>query len=72
MSIFDKFQQLAATRQELEKSCDAFFNIVMQDIISGTEAIVNGRPTILAGSNNYLADVLTHYATAQCSLTLIF
>ena len=54
MSIFDKFQQLAATRQELEKSCDAFFNIVMQDIISGTEAIVNGRPTILAGSNNYL------------------
>lgn len=54
MSIFDKFQQLAATRQELEKSCDTFFNIVMQDIISGTEAIVNGRPTILAGSNNYL------------------
>ena len=54
MSIFDKFQQLATTRQELEKSCDTFFNIVMQDIISGTEAIVNGRPTILAGSNNYL------------------
>jgi 8-amino-7-oxononanoate synthase len=54
MSIFDKFQQLAATRQELEKSCDTFFNIVMKDIISGTEAVVNGRPTILAGSNNYL------------------
>jgi len=54
MSIFDKFQQLAAIRQELEKSCDSFFNIVMQEIISGTEAIVNGRPTILAGSNNYL------------------
>ena len=54
MSVFDKFQQLAAIRQELEKSCDSFFNIVMQEIISGTEAIVNGRPTILAGSNNYL------------------
>ena len=54
MSIFDKFQQLAATRQELEKSCDTFFNIVMKEIISGTEAVVNGRPTILAGSNNYL------------------
>jgi 8-amino-7-oxononanoate synthase len=54
MGIFDKFQQLAAIRQELEKSCDSFFNIVMQEIISGTEAIVNGRPTILAGSNNYL------------------
>ena len=53
-SIFDKFQPLAATRQELEKSCDAFFNIVIKEIISGTEAVVNGRPTILAGSNNYL------------------
>jgi 8-amino-7-oxononanoate synthase len=53
-SIFDKFQQLAATRQELEESCDTFFNIVMKEIISGTEAVINGRPTILAGSNNYL------------------
>ncbi len=53
-SIFDKFQQLAATRQELEMSCDTFFNVIMKEIISGTEAIVNGRPTILAGSNNYL------------------
>ncbi len=54
MSIFEKFQQLAVTRQELEKSCDSFFNIVMEKIISGTEAVINGRPTILAGSNNYL------------------
>ena len=54
MSIFEKFQQLAVTRQELEKSCDSFFNIVMEEIISGTEAVINGRPTILAGSNNYL------------------
>jgi 8-amino-7-oxononanoate synthase len=54
MSIFDKFQQLAAARQELAESCDTFFNVVMEEILSGTEAIVNGRPTILAGSNNYL------------------
>ena len=54
MSIFDKFQQLAETRRELEKDCDTFFNIVMEEIISGTEAVINGRPTILAGSNNYL------------------
>ena len=53
-SIFYKFQQLAAARQELEKNCDTFFNIVMKEIISGTEAVINGRPTILAGSNNYL------------------
>jgi 8-amino-7-oxononanoate synthase len=54
MTIFDKFQPLAAAREELERNCDSFFNIVMEEIISGTEAVVNGRPTILAGSNNYL------------------
>ena len=54
MSIFDKFQQLAAIRRELAESCDTFFNVVMEEIISGTEAVINGRPTILAGSNNYL------------------
>jgi 8-amino-7-oxononanoate synthase len=54
MTIFDKFQQLAAARQELEQTCDNFFNIVIEEIISGTEAVVNGRPMILAGSNNYL------------------
>jgi 8-amino-7-oxononanoate synthase len=54
MTIFDKFQQLAAARKELEQTCDNFFNIVIEEIISGTEAVVNGRPMILAGSNNYL------------------
>ncbi len=54
MSIFSKFEQLAATRRELEDSCGSFFNIVVEDIISATEAVINGRPTILAGSNNYL------------------
>ena len=54
MTIFDKFQQLAAARRELEQNCDNFFNIVIEKIISSTEAIVNGRPMILAGSNNYL------------------
>jgi 8-amino-7-oxononanoate synthase len=54
MTIFDKFQPLAAARRELAQSCDTFFNIVMEEIVSGTEAVVNGRPMILAGSNNYL------------------
>jgi 8-amino-7-oxononanoate synthase len=54
MTIFDKFQRLAEARQELEQGCDNFLNIVMQQIVSGTEAVVNGRPVILAGSNNYL------------------
>jgi len=54
MTIFDKFQPLAEARQQIEQSAGSFLNVVMEEIISGTEAIINGRPTILAGSNNYL------------------
>jgi 8-amino-7-oxononanoate synthase len=54
MAIFDKFQQLAEARQAMEKNYSDFFNIVMEDISSATEAVVNGRKVILAGTNNYL------------------
>jgi len=54
MTIFDKFQPLAAARRELEQNASDFFNVVMEEIVSGTEAVVNGRRMILAGSNNYL------------------
>ncbi len=54
MTIFDKFDRLAAAREALEQNCGDFFNIVVDDVISATEAMVNGRRMILAGSNNYL------------------
>jgi len=54
MTIFDKFQPLAEARQQLKENASEFFNVVMEEIISGTEAVINGRRTILAGSNNYL------------------
>jgi 8-amino-7-oxononanoate synthase len=54
MTIFDKFQPLAEARQQLKQHASEFFSVVMEEIVSGTEAVVNGRPTILAGSNNYL------------------
>ena len=54
MTIFDKFQPLAEARQQLREHASEFFNVVMEEILSGTEAVVNGRRTILAGSNNYL------------------
>ena len=54
MAIFDKFQKLAETRQAMMEKCSDFFNIVMEDISSATEAVVNGRKVILAGTNNYL------------------
>lgn len=54
MGIFDKFEQLAETRKAVEKGCSEFFNIVWEGVISSTEAVINGRTVLLAGSNNYL------------------
>jgi 8-amino-7-oxononanoate synthase len=54
MAIFDKFQQLAATRRAMAASGIQSINVVMDRVVSATEAVVNGRPLILAGTNNYL------------------
>jgi 8-amino-7-oxononanoate synthase len=53
MSLFDKFEQIAAARQPfVERGIRS--NVVMEKVISSTEAIINGRSVILAGTNNYL------------------
>ncbi|RPJ76091.1 MAG: aminotransferase class I/II-fold pyridoxal phosphate-dependent enzyme, partial [Desulfobacteraceae bacterium] len=54
MSLFDKFQPIAAARQALADSGVASINVVMERVLSPTEALINGRRTILAGTNNYL------------------
>jgi len=54
MGIFDKFHRLAADQRALIDSGVNPFNVVIERLISATEAIVNGRHTILAGTNNYL------------------
>ena len=54
MGIFDKFQALAATRRDLEALGIDPFNVQIDRIISPTEGIILGKPTILAGTNNYL------------------
>ncbi|UCE56870.1 MAG: aminotransferase class I/II-fold pyridoxal phosphate-dependent enzyme [Desulfobacterales bacterium] len=54
MAIFDKFQHLAATRQALADSGIDSIHVVMDNIVSPTEAVANGRNMILAGTNNYL------------------
>jgi 8-amino-7-oxononanoate synthase len=53
MSLFDKFAQIAAGRQALADR-GVTSNVVMEKIISPTEAVINGRLTILVGTNNYL------------------
>lgn len=54
MAIFDKFQQLAATRRAMAASGIQSISVVMDRVVSATEAFVDGRAIILAGTNNYL------------------
>ena len=53
MSLFDKLQQVTVARQALvERGITS--NVVMEKVLSPTEAIINGRRMILAGTNNYM------------------
>jgi len=54
MAIFDKLQPLAAARERLKSLGVDKFNVVMEEVVSATEAVINGRRSILAGTNNYL------------------
>lgn len=54
MSLLDKFAPFAAKRAELLKHGNLPFGVVTEQILSPTEGIVEGRRTILAGTNNYL------------------
>ena len=54
MGLFDKFEGLAAARRELGALGIDPFGVEIERIVSPTAGIIRGRPTILAGTNNYL------------------
>jgi 8-amino-7-oxononanoate synthase len=54
MKLLDKFAPLATLRNDLLKHGTLPFGVVTERILSPTEGIVEGRKTILAGTNNYL------------------
>ncbi len=54
MSLFDKYDQVAARHDRLLAAGRDPFNMCMDRIVSATEAIIDGRETILVGTNNYL------------------
>ena len=54
MSISERFAELAHVRDMLAAVEADPSRIVMQKILSPTEAVIEGRPTILVGTNNYL------------------
>ena len=54
MSLFAKFQSLARDRDTLLAQGVDPFGAPIEEIYSPTEARINGKRTILAGTNNYL------------------
>ncbi len=54
MSLFAKFQPLAQDREALLSQGVDPFGAPIEEIYSPTEARINGKKTILAGTNNYL------------------
>ncbi|WP_417450814.1 serine palmitoyltransferase [Kordiimonas sp.] len=54
MDLLDKFDSTVALRNSLPFEKADPFKVVMEEIISETEAVIDGRHTILAGTNNYM------------------
>ncbi len=54
MPLLDKFATAAAIRDQLESGGHDPTRVVIDRLISPTEGMVEGRHTILAGTNNYL------------------
>ncbi len=52
--LFDKFDPMIRAREALGFEDSSPIDVVMEQIISPTEAVIKGKRTILAGTNNYL------------------
>jgi 8-amino-7-oxononanoate synthase len=52
MGIFDRHRQLLDTYREM-RDAGADPLVVMERVLSPTEAVINGRKTLLVGTNNY-------------------
>ncbi|MGB5717461.1 MAG: aminotransferase class I/II-fold pyridoxal phosphate-dependent enzyme [Gammaproteobacteria bacterium] len=54
-NLFNKFRSLEETRAGLVAGGGVDpFHVVVERVVSATEAIINGRKVIMAGTNNYL------------------
>lgn len=54
MDLLDKFDPIVDLRSSLPFEKADPFKVVIDEVISETEAIIGGRHTILAGTNNYM------------------
>ncbi|MDK2858063.1 MAG: 8-amino-7-oxononanoate synthase, partial [Verrucomicrobiota bacterium] len=51
MGLLDKFDAVATARKTLDRFGIDPFNVVIEEIISPTEARIAGRKVLLAGTN---------------------
>ena len=54
MGLMDKFNVVADIRRALDEIGIDPFGVQIEQVLSPTEGVIQGRPTILAGTNNYL------------------
>ncbi|MGB1883737.1 MAG: aminotransferase class I/II-fold pyridoxal phosphate-dependent enzyme, partial [Gammaproteobacteria bacterium] len=54
MGLLDKFGEAAGIRAQLEQLPTNPTDIVIERTLSATRAVIQGRETIMAGTNNYL------------------
>ncbi len=70
MGVFDRLKPIAAARKDLEEFGVDPFNVPVERIISATEGVIDGRRTILAGTNNYLGLTFNHECIAAARTAL--
>lgn len=70
MDLLDKFAPILEQRNALPFEKADPFTVVMDEIISETEAIIGGRHTILAGTNNYMGMTFNEDALAAAHKAL--
>jgi 8-amino-7-oxononanoate synthase len=54
VALFDKFKPIASALQDFSSCGVESLGTVMESVLSASEAMIKGRRTILAGTNNYL------------------
>jgi 8-amino-7-oxononanoate synthase len=69
--MLDKFRQLAASRESVFAHGKSPFGIVIERMLSATEAVVDGRRTIMVGTNNYLGLTLDRDCIAMARAALL-
>ena len=70
MGVFDRLKHIAAARKDLGEFGVDPFNVPLERIISATEGVIDGRRTILAGTNNYLGLTFNHECIAAARTAL--